>query len=184
VVQVIREHDDWWGWFVVGLLLLIGVAIVMGEPKRDYTQPEPKPTPSAADDNKDAYRLGKTVGEATLAAARALERAERASRSAEREPVVRASSLPDGLLYIRSQESGGNYTAYNPTGCSDENGTFSCGGAYQLSEQYASAWAAEAGYPGMSSQAQIWPRDVQDAVALYKYERTGGGLWCDWTDYC
>lgn len=95
-----------------------------------------------------------------------------------------AGDLPPLLLLIRDHESGGNYRAYNPTGCSDENGVWSCGGAFQLSEQYASGWAVEAGFPGMSSQAQTWPRSTQDAVALFKFNATDGQLWCAWTDYC
>lgn len=97
-----------------------------------------------------------------------------------------SSSLPALLLKIRSCESGPcdskhfSYTAYNPTGCEG----YGCGGAYQLHAEYASGWAAEAGYPGMSSQAQNWPGAIQDAVALYKFNATGGALWCDWASYC
>lgn len=102
-------------------------------------------------------------------------------------PVTSSSGgLPALLVTIRANESGGNYAAYNPTGCSDENGTWSCGGAYQMSEQYAAGWAAEAGYPGQSSQAQTWDPAVQDAVALYKFYATNpdGSMWCSFTEYC
>lgn len=102
------------------------------------------------------------------------------SPSSQTAPV---SGLPAGLLVIRDHESGGDYQAYSATGCSDEHGTWSCGGAYQLSEQYASGWAAAAGYPGMSSQAQTWPPAVQDAVALDLYAKDPG-TWCRYTDYC
>lgn len=97
-----------------------------------------------------------------------------------------SSELPALLSTIRSNESHGNYSAYSSDGCSDENGTFSCGGAYQLSEQYAAGWAAEAGYPGMSSQAQTWPATTQDKVAIYKFYASNpdGDLWCHWTTYC
>lgn len=88
--------------------------------------------------------------------------------------------LPSLLLTIRANESGGDYTAFNPTGCEGAG----CGGAYQLHAGYASEWAAEAGYPGMPSNAALWPPEIQDAVALYKFNQTGGGLWCDWVDYC
>lgn len=91
-----------------------------------------------------------------------------------------AGGLPPLLLLIRDHESGGNYQAFNPTGCEG----YGCGGAYQLHAKYAAGWAAEAGYPGMSSQAQTWPPQIQDAVALFKFNATGGRLWCDWTDYC
>jgi hypothetical protein len=94
-----------------------------------------------------------------------------------------APALPEGLLFIRDNESDGNYQAFNPDGCSDDHGTWSCGGAYQLSEQYASAWATAAGYPGMSSQAQTWPAAVQDAVALDLFTKDPG-TWCRYTTYC
>ena len=101
--------------------------------------------------------------------------------TAEPADVVPATGgLPSLLVTIRAHESGGDYTAYNPTGCEG----YGCGGAYQLHAQYAAGWAAEAGYPGLSSQAQTWPPGVQDAVALYKFNATGGALWCDWADYC
>ena len=88
---------------------------------------------------------------------------------------------PELLLLIRSNESGGNYQAYNPSGCEG----YGCYGAYQLHGQYMGGWAAEAGYGNYSgTPATQWPPDVQDAVALYKFNQTGGDLWCDWTDYC
>jgi len=121
------------------------------------------------------------------AEAEALERQQaidRASRESDRQPTITQSqssgSLPPLLLTIRSNESGGNYSAYNASGCEG----YGCGGAYQLHANYASGWASEAGYPNMSSQAQNWPPDIQDAVALYKFNATNGGLWCDWADYC
>lgn len=115
--------------------------------------------------------------------------ARQAARAAEAQAVTEAptsnnsggsSNLPELLLTIRSNESGGNYQAYNPSGCEG----YGCGGAYQLHAKYAAGWAAEAGYGGMSSQAQNWPVHIQDAVALYKFNATGGDLWCNWTDYC
>lgn len=97
------------------------------------------------------------------------------------------SALPPLLSVILQHETQDHdYMAYNPTGCSDENGTFSCGGAYQLSAQYASVWAERAGYSGLSSNAATWPPSTQDAVALELFYSTvpDGAHWCDWTDYC
>jgi len=112
--------------------------------------------------------------------------AEAATQAATRETSGGATSqsgssnLPELLLVIRSHESGGNYQAYNDSGSEG----YGCGGAYQLHANYASGWAAEAGYSGMSPNAAEWSPEIQDAVALYKFNQTNGGLWCDWTDYC
>jgi hypothetical protein len=105
------------------------------------------------------------------------EKAPKVSKTVQERP---SGGLPGLLLTIRAHESGGNYSAYNAAGCEG----YGCGGAYQLHAQYASGWAAEAGYSGMSSNAADWPVEVQDAVALYKFNQTNGGLWCDWVDYC
>jgi hypothetical protein len=87
---------------------------------------------------------------------------------------------------LDNETSGRDYTAFNPTGCSDENGTFSCGGAYQLSAQYATVWGQRAGYPHLPANAATWPPATQDAVAIKLYYSTtpDGAHWCDWTDYC
>lgn len=95
-----------------------------------------------------------------------------------------SGTVPALLQIIIDHESGGNYRAYNPTGCSDENGTWSCGGKYQLSSQFAAGWAANNGYPGQSSNAAEWAPEVQDAVALALFNKTNGGLWCNYTSYC
>jgi hypothetical protein len=94
----------------------------------------------------------------------------------------KSGTLPDLLLFIRSHESGGNYGAYNASGCEG----YGCGGAYQLHAAYAAEWAARAGYPGLSGQAQTWPAATQDAVALHLFYSTNpdGAHWCNWTDYC
>jgi hypothetical protein len=123
-------------------------------------------------------------------AARAAEReaeAEAATRAATRESSGGATSqsggsLPELLLFIRSQESGGNYSAYNGSGCEG----YGCGGAYQLHAKYASGWASSAGYPGLSSNAADWPASTQDSVAKWLFYSTNpdGAHWCDWTDYC
>jgi hypothetical protein len=92
------------------------------------------------------------------------------------------NGLPPLLQTIRSHESGGNYSAYNASGCEG----YGCGGAYQLHAAYASEWAARAGYPGLSGQAQTWPAATQDAVALHLFYSTNpdGAHWCNWTTYC
>jgi hypothetical protein len=92
------------------------------------------------------------------------------------------SAMPALLELIKLNESHGNYTAVNPTGC---DGAL-CGGAYQLHSWYASTWAAQAGYPHMSSDASTWPPAIQDAVARYLFFSTDppGYHWCQWTSYC
>lgn len=93
-----------------------------------------------------------------------------------------SSDLPALLLTIRANESGGNYSAYNASGCEG----YGCGGAFQLHARYASSWASSAGYLGLSGQAQTWDPATQDAVALWLFYSTNpdGSHWCDWTDYC
>lgn len=102
--------------------------------------------------------------------------------------TIAHEDLPPIMQIIDDHESTSNgpdqYYAYNPTGCSDQNGTWSCGGRWQLSQQYASTWAANAGFPGMSPNAETWPPGIQDAVAMDLFEKTGGSLWCNYTDYC
>jgi len=102
--------------------------------------------------------------------------------AAPQAPPADTGGLPALLLTIRANESGGNYQAFNPTGCEG----YGCGGAYQLHAGYASGWAAEAGYPGLPGNAALWDPATQDAVALYKFYATNpdGALWCSWTDYC
>lgn len=92
------------------------------------------------------------------------------------------SATPALLELIKQHESNGNYRAVNPTGCEGQP----CGGAYQLHSQYASSWAAQAGYPGLSPRAETWPASTQDAVALHLFLSTDphGAHWCNWTDYC
>lgn len=99
-----------------------------------------------------------------------------------KEKQVSSSGMPSLLLLIRSHESGGNYSAYNASGCEG----YGCGGAYQLHAKYAATWAARAGYPGLSGQAQNWSPAIQDAVALKLFYSTNpdGAHWCNWTDYC
>jgi hypothetical protein len=90
--------------------------------------------------------------------------------------------LPPLLAFIRSNESGGDYAAYNPTGCEG----WGCGGAFQLHAQYASTWAASAGNPGLGSNAAAWAPATQDRVAVWLFYSTNpdGAHWCAWTDYC
>ena len=93
-----------------------------------------------------------------------------------------SGNLPPLLLLIRSHESGGNYGAYNGSGCEG----YGCGGAYQMHAKYASVWAERAGFSGMSSNAANWPPATQDAVALHLFYSTNpdGAHWCNWTAYC
>ncbi len=107
--------------------------------------------------------------------------AERANSITAPSRSVR-SALPPLLLTIRANESGGDYLAVNSMGCDGQL----CGGAYQLHSSYASQWAADAGYPSMSSNAATWPPATQDAVALYLFNSTNpsGWHWCQFTSYC
>ena len=126
--------------------------------------------------------------EAALAAEREAE-AEAATRAATRESSGGATSqsgssnLPELLLIIRSHESGGNYSAYNGSGCEG----YGCYGAYQMHGAYMDDWARRYGagdYAG--TPANQWPASVQDKVALGLFYSTNpdGAHWCDWTDYC
>lgn len=103
-----------------------------------------------------------------------------------------SNNLPYGLQLVRSCESGPwrdggcgydlslyNYNAINSTGCEGQG----CYGAYQMHASYMSAWAVEAGY-SKYAYVGIWPPEVQDAVALYKWNASNGRLWCDWASYC
>jgi hypothetical protein len=112
-------------------------------------------------------------------------RAEAAAREEERSepPPSSSGSLPDLLLFIRSNESGGDYTAYNPSGCEG----YGCGGAYQMHALYADDWARRYGEGAWAdTPVQQWPLAVQDRVALGLFRSTSpdGAHWCDWTDYC
>lgn len=132
------------------------------EPKvKSKPKPESKPEPTAEPEPSEREKAEESV-----------------SRS------YRETDFPALMITISNHESGGNYRAYNPTGCSDGNGTFSCGGRWQLSAQYASVWAERAGFNNMSSNAETWAPEIQDAVALYLFNETNGGLWCDYTTYC
>jgi hypothetical protein len=125
--------------------------------------------------------MGRIVNEqAEQAQNERLEAAGDVSRST-RTPLG-AGDLPPLLALIRSNESGGDYTAYNPTGCEG----YGCGGAYQMHARYASTWADRAGYPGLGGAAQTWAPATQDAVALYLFYSTNpdGAHWCNWATYC
>lgn len=107
------------------------------------------------------------------------ERARQTSTTASRSS---RSALPPLLALIREHESSGDYTAVNPTGCDG----LPCGGAYQLHSSYATIWADQAGYPGLSSNAATWEPATQDAVALHLFYSTkeAGWHWCQFTAYC
>jgi hypothetical protein len=138
----------------------------------------------ASRDKERENRIWRRERAEARAEARAERRAAIAEREAEAEAATRAgtrsgsSTLPDLLLLIREHESGGNYQAYNPSGCIG-----GCYGAYQMTAEYMDDWAREAGYPDYA-YVGFWPAEIQDAVALYKFNQTSGALWCDWTDYC
>jgi hypothetical protein len=94
-----------------------------------------------------------------------------------------SGSLPALLQLIRSNESGGNYSAYNGSGCEG----YGCYGAYQLHGLYMDDWARQYGaaaYAG--TPANQWPASVQDKVALGLFYSTNpdGLHWCNWTSYC
>lgn len=111
---------------------------------------------------------------------RALE-VETTSRSSSRNAM--SGSLPELLAFIRSQESGGNYSAYNGSGCEG----YGCYGAYQMHGAYMDDWARSYGAASYASTpANQWPPAVQDQVALGLYYSTNpdGAHWCNWTDYC
>lgn len=122
------------------------------------------------------------------AQAQAEAEAEAATNAATRESSGGTSSqgsgsLPQLLLFIRSHESGGNYSAYNGSGCEG----YGCYGAYQLHGAYMDDWARRYGageYAG--TPANQWPASVQDKVALGLFYSTSpdGAHWCNWTDYC
>lgn len=192
------------------LVTMLGVvsAVLMGKPTE--LQPAEElpladavrlPVPRAETVSVDAARLTrKEEREAREARQERRREARAASRAAERaaaeaqantpaptptqSPVTTASSggLPALLVTIRAHESGGNYQAYNGSGCEG----YGCGGAYQMHARYASEWAARAGFPGMSSNAATWPAAVQDKVALNLFYSTNpdGAHWCNWTSYC
>jgi len=94
-----------------------------------------------------------------------------------------SGGLPALLQLIRSNESGGNYSAYNGSGCEG----YGCFGAYQLHGAYMDDWARSYGAASYASTpANQWPAEVQDRVALGLFYSTNpdGAHWCNWTDYC
>ena len=107
---------------------------------------------------------------------RAKEEAK-ASRYQNRESpsmVGGPSSLPAGLLCVRDHESRGNYTIVNQYGYQ---------GAYQMSPEYAPAWAQRYGYGDWANVPVIeWPPAVQDGVALGLWN-DGATVWKNWAPY-
>jgi hypothetical protein len=144
------------------------------------------PTSDPIDAALDYHRHMEEVvtEQAQIAAQEALEERTEAADSASRSirTPVSTGNLPPLLALIRSNESGGNYSAYNPSGCEG----YGCGGAYQMHALYAPTWAEQAGYPGLGGNAATWSPSTQDAVALYLFYSTNpdGAHWCNWTDYC
>jgi hypothetical protein len=135
----------------------------------------------------------KAAREAERQAAREAERetadekadAQSTETSTQQTQTTPSSSggLPALLLTIRANESGGNYAAYNGTGCEG----YGCGGAYQLHLAYADDWAVRYGVgEWASTPPQQWPAEVQDTVALGLFYSTNpdGQVWCAWASYC
>lgn len=84
-----------------------------------------------------------------------------------------SNQLAAFLAAIRSHESGGNYSAYNPGG--------GASGAYQFIQSTWSSAAKAAGYPQYAdAPASQAPAAVQDAVAAHMatgYYNSFGGNW-------
>lgn len=179
-----KWHDLWTLAAALTALLIAALWAIAAAPTQDPAPPASAVPPVTHDRLVRAESRGtaRTTPPTPQVVVRATHTPAAGGGNGEEPPS--AAGLPPLLLLIRDHESGGNYQAFNQTGCSDENGTWSCGGAFQLSEQYAAVWAAEAGFDGMTSQAQTWPPAIQDAVALFKFNATGGDLWCSWTEYC
>lgn len=119
--------------------------------------------------------------------------ARREERQLQREAVVEvplsnttessSTDLPPTLALIRNNESRGDYSAYNGSGCEG----YGCYGAYQLHGLYMDDWARRYGAAAYADiPANQWPPSIQDKVALGLYYSTNpnGKFWCDWTDYC
>jgi hypothetical protein len=105
--------------------------------------------------------------------------ASEVSRSSPRE----SSALPSLLETIRFNESRGDYSAYNASGCEG----YGCYGAYQMHGLYMDDWARRYGAAAYANTpATQWPADIQDKVALglFYSSNPDGEVWCRWTDYC
>jgi muramidase (phage lysozyme) len=100
-------------------------------------------------------RIGSWVSE--------IEKAEAASRAAAEETVGRWLGGPYSIpTYIVMCESGGNYSAVNPSS--------GAGGAYQI---LPSTWALYGG----SGVPQDAPKEEQDRIAGEIWAHSGGGAW-------
>ena len=88
---------------------------------------------------------------------------------AQAEPVEEAHTPPGGFLAcVRRHESGGSYTAENPTSTAS--------GAYQFLDSSWRTLSAGAGYAGYSHAAYA-PPAVQDAVAIYTVNSGWRSAW-------
>jgi len=84
--------------------------------------------------------------------------------------TARPTGQPGGFLAcVRRRESGGNYSAENPTSTAS--------GAYQFLDSSWRTLSARAGYGGYGGHAAYAPAWVQDAVAVWTVENIGRSPW-------
>jgi len=91
---------------------------------------------------------------------------------AEQSAVVDAppASQPGGFLAcVRRHESGGNYSAENPSSTAS--------GAYQFLDSSWRTLSARAGYGGYGGHAASAPDSIQDAVAVWTVANIGRSPW-------
>lgn len=90
---------------------------------------------------------------------------------------VPVRSAPGGFLAcVRNRESGGNYSAENPTSTAS--------GAYQFLDSSWRNLSARAGYGGYGGHAAYAPAWVQDAVAVWTVENIGRSPWASTSKPC
>lgn len=173
----------WLGWVAIMVVALFLWNLLTDSDGRRYP---PSPDPDRLIQAQDYSRgNARTLPPAPRLTPNSAGREEPERGGREPDPPQDAAPLspplPDLLLFIRSQESGGNYTEVNPGGCEG----YGCYGAYQLHGRYMGDWATRYGHPEVAGiPATQWPRATQDEVALGLFNDTSGGAWCDWTDYC
>ncbi|MCU0297302.1 MAG: hypothetical protein MUF33_02140 [Candidatus Nanopelagicales bacterium] len=166
-------------------IIALAAATLVGcaTPPPTAAPPPVKPGPSSPPAWNDLDAISRT--EAALAASRADARQERIREQKQQTPPPTrwvdcgALGLPADLVMVCGHESQGNTRAYNPTGC-----VGGCYGLFQMSGEYMSGWAANAGHP--NTAPGHWPTDLQVDVALWMYAQPGGleAYWCRWTTYC
>lgn len=90
---------------------------------------------------------------------------------------VPAHNAPGGFLAcVRRRESGGNYSAENPTSTAS--------GAYQFLDSSWRNLSARAGYGNYGGHAAYAPAWVQDAVAVWTVENIGRSPWASTSKPC